>query len=105
VALVRAVAASGPAAAFVGLVASPCPAGLSPSPSWSSCGSGSWSSLALAAGLGLFVAVFPVLAPGAPLPSSFLPAWPGGAWVPVAARPGVPAGSGWAWSPCQPSLF
>ena len=80
-ALVSAVAASGPGAAFVGFVASgPCPAGLVPARSASRCfagfGSGSWASLAFAAGLGLPVMVFPSL-PG------WLPAaW--GAWSPAA---------------------
>jgi len=83
-ALVRAVASSGSeaGAGFVGFVSSPCPAGVAPSPSPSRCfsgsGSGSWASLALVAGLGLPVVVFPLA--GVPLPSS----WPG-SWSPCSS--------------------
>ena len=100
-ALVRAVAASGPGAAFAVFVSSACPAGVVPARSWRSGSSvsGSWSSLALAAGLGLPVFVF-WCAPGAPV----LPAWAGGSWVPASA--GSFAGS-WSWvpAPVQPALF
>lgn len=99
VALVRAVAASGSGAGFVGFVSSACPAGLVPSSSSSACfsgsGSGSWASLALAAGLGLPVVVFPFAGSAAWLPLSWgewVPAAPSGAWaggfrlVPAAVR-------------------
>ena len=106
-ALVSAVAASGPGAGFVGLVSSPCPAGLLPSASSSRCfagfGSGSWASAALAAGLGLPVVVF-WFGPGAPvLPASW------GSWSPAAAS--GPWSSGWRLAPAlaaaaeQPALF
>ena len=79
--LVSTVSSSGPGAGFVGFVSSPCPADLAPSPSSSRCfrglGSGSWASLALAAGLGLPVVVFP-----AGLSPAYLPAsW--GSWAPL----------------------
>lgn len=93
VAMVSAVAASGPGAGLVAFPAAPCPAGLAPSRSWRSCGSGTWSSAALAAGLGVAVVVFPVGWPWAP------PAWPGGSWAPAAAA-GVWA-QGWRWVPAQ----
>jgi len=111
-ALVRAVAASGSGAFFVGLVLSGCPAGLLPSPSSSRCfrglGSGSWASLALAAGLGLPVVVFAALGVS-------LPAW--GSWVPASSVPWLPGpASAWAGAfallpaapesaPAQLSLF
>lgn len=102
-ALVSAVAASGPGSGFVGLVSSPCPAGLVPSSSSSRCfaglGSGSWAGAAFAAGLGLPVVVF-WFAPGSPeLPASW------GSWVPAAAS--GPWASGWRLVPpaSQPSLF
>ncbi len=85
VALVRAVAASGPGAAFVGFVSVPCPARVVPAPRWRSGRpvSGSWSALALASGLGLPVFVFWCGGVGAPpLPG----AW-GGSWSRVAAGP------------------
>ena len=97
-ALVRAVAASGSGAGFVGFVAGPCPAGVVPARSWRSGSSvsGSWSSLALAAGLGVPVVVFPVGWAWRP------PAWSGGRWV--SAGRGVWA-SGWRWVPAQLGLF
>jgi hypothetical protein len=62
VALVRAVAASGPSARFFGFVVGPCPRSVAPSASSSACfcggGSGSWASLAFAVGLGLPMVVF-----------------------------------------------
>ena len=108
-ALVSAVAASGAGRGFVGLVSSPCPAGLGPSASPSACfsgsGSGTWASLALAAGLGLPVVVFPLGALASADPTSGLPtSW--GSWAPLA-----PSGSGSAWSggfrlvPASPVLF
>ena len=98
VALVRAVAASGPGAGFVVFPGRPCPAGLAPSSSPSACfcglGSGSWASAAFAAGLGLPVVVFG-------LPASSLPAsW--GSWV--CAGGGVWS-SGFLLVPAQASLF
>lgn len=103
-ALVSAVAASGPGAAFVGLVSSgPCPAGLRPSSSAAACfagfGSGSWASLAFAAGLGLPVLVVPVGWAAASLPA----AW--GSWSPATAA-GVWA-SAWRLAPVavQAGLF
>jgi hypothetical protein len=70
----------------------PAPAGLRPSRSWVSCGSGSWSELALCAGLGCALAVF--LSAGAAPPAawgswSLVSSGPlAGAWLlaPVAAR-------------------
>lgn len=105
-ALVSAVAASGVGRGFVGFVSSPCPAGLGPSASPSACfsgfGSGSWGSLALAAGLGLPVVVFPV---GALADLSALPAsW--GSWSSLAS-----SGLGSAWAggfrlvSASPALF
>ena len=78
-ALVRAVAASGPSALFVGLVSGPCPAGVVPALSWRSgvVPSGSWSSCALAFGLGV-----PLVVAWCGGPSPSLPAW--GDWVPLA---------------------
>ena len=80
VALVRAVAASGPEAAFVVFPGRPCPAGLLPSASPARCfcglGSGSWAATALAVGLGLPVFVFGL--PVVQLPASW------GSWVPAA---------------------
>ena len=101
VALVSAMAASGSGRGFVGFVSSPCLPGLVPSAFVSVCfsghGSGSWASLALAAGLGLPVVVFPV---GASASLSALPAsW--GSWSPLSG----------AWSggfrllPASPALF
>lgn len=105
-ALVSAVAVSGAGRGFVGFVSSTCPVGLVPSASPSVCfsghGSGSWGSLALAAGLGLPIVVFPVepLASLSALPASW------GSWSPLASP-----GSGSAWSggfrlvPASPALF
>ena len=106
VALVRAVAASGAGAGFVGFVAVGCPRSVAPSASPSRCfcggGSGSWASLALAAGLGVPVVVFrcgSVSVPGfpaCPLGLS-LPSWWGGSWAPAAAS--GPWSGGFRWSP------
>jgi hypothetical protein len=97
VALVRAVAASGPGAAMVGFPVRPCPVGLSPSAQPGQCfcglGSGTWASLALAAGLGLPVVVF---CPAGALPASW------GSWSPVVS--GAFAG-GWLLCPAQPRLL
>lgn len=94
------------AAWFVGFVSSACPAGVAPARSWRSGASvsGSWSSLALAAGVGLRVAV--VWCGAGALT---LPAWPGGSWVSVSVAPwsdvALPC-SLWVWSPvARPSLF
>lgn len=80
-ALVSAIASSGPGAGLVGFVSFPCPPDVLPSSSPSRCfsgaGSGSWASLALAAGLGVPIVVFPV-----GLPASALPAW-AGTWSPL----------------------
>jgi hypothetical protein len=106
-ALVSAVAASGAGRGLVGLVSSSCPAGLGPSSSPSECfsgyGSGSWASLALAAGLGLPVVVFPVGALASTGSAGVLPAsW--GSWISLGS-------SGSAWSggfrlvPASPELF
>jgi hypothetical protein len=98
VALVRAVAASRPGAAFVGFVVSHCPPAVVPSPLPGACfcgsGSGSWASLALAAGLGLPVSVFWCACSPQALPV----AW--GAWSPCPAFPAA-----WALSPAAPRLF
>jgi hypothetical protein len=106
-ALVSAVAASGPGRGFVGLVSSPCPAGLVPSPSPSACfsgsGSRSWASLALASGLGLPVVVFPFPSSSCDLGTVLPDFWPG-SWV---ALSGVWSG-GFRFVPAlppQPSLF
>jgi hypothetical protein len=94
VALVRAVAASGPGAAMVGFPAGPCPVGVVPGPRWvSGFGSGTWASLALAAGLGLPVVVF---CPAGALPASW------GSWSPVASGPFA---GGWLLCPAQPRLL
>lgn len=94
VALVRAVAGSGPGARFVVFPGGACPAGVVPAPAWcSGGGSGSWASAALAAGLGLALVVFPGAAP--------LPAW-AGSWVPAGSP--WPAG-GFAFVPAQLQLF
>lgn len=81
-AFVRALAAA-PAPLLVSFPAAPCPAGLRPSASSSSCfsgfGSGSWASLALAVGLGVPVRVF--------LPAGVVPPAAWGAWSLVAAGP------------------
>jgi len=99
-ALVSAVAASGAGRGFVGFVSSPCPAGLGPSASPSACfsgsGSGSWGSLALAAGLGLPVVVFPLA--GSALPSSW------GSWVYLPGPSGSPWAGGFLLKP-PPALF
>lgn len=95
-AMVRAVAASGPSAQLVGFVAGPCPAGVVPAASWRSGRpvSGSWSTLALAAGLGVSVVVFPCGWGWSP------PSWPG-RWV--VAGPGVWA-QGWRFVPAASQL-
>jgi hypothetical protein len=84
-----------------GLVAFPaaaCPTGLLPAGRWQPSGSGTWSSLALAAGIGLTVVVFPL-----GWPADQLPAWPGD-WSPAGAT-GVWA-AGWRFSPAvQLALF
>jgi hypothetical protein len=74
---------------LVAFVATPPPRPVRVGTSWSPCGSGTWSTVALAAGLGLPVVVFPIQA-GA----GVLPAWPGGSWRP--AGTGVWA-RGWRW--------
>jgi hypothetical protein len=87
VALVRAVAASGPGAGLVVFVSRPCPSGLLPcSAPFSGLGSGSWASAALAAWLGLPVVVFWC---GGSLPFSAAAALPlsWGCWSPVASGP------------------
>jgi hypothetical protein len=84
-----------------GLVAFPaaaCPTGLLPAGRWQPSGSGTWSSLALAAGIGLTVVVFPL-----GWPADQLPAWPGD-WSPAGAT-GVWA-AGWRFTPIvQQALF
>jgi hypothetical protein len=97
-AMVRAVASAGGGGGVVGFPAGACPAGCVPAAAWRSSGSGTWSTLALAAGLGLPVVVFPAgWSPGA------LPAWPGGSWA--CAGGGVWA-SAWRFTPAvQLSLF
>lgn len=99
-ALVRAVAGAGRGSLFVGFPSGSCPSGVVPCSSWpSGGGSGSWASLALAAGLGLPVVVFPVcgavgssgrLAFRSPAPS-FAPPASWGRWVRLSA--GVWCGS------------
>ncbi len=103
-ALASAVSSSGRGAGFVGFVSYPCPPGVVSSPLPSRCfsgaGSGSWASLALAAGLGLPVVVFPVGFPSSALPSSW-----GGSWSPLA---GVAWSGGFRFVPApspQGSLF
>lgn len=87
-ALVSAVAASGPGAGLVAFVSSPVLAG-----------SGSWSAVSAAAAAGVPVVVFPFGFPAASLPSLGV-----GSWVPAGA--GVWSG-GWRWAPSfrQISLF
>ena len=103
VALLRAVSASGPGSGFVGFVSSPCPAGVAPSSSPSRCfsgaRSGSWASLALAAGLGLPVVVFPVGSPAGEASALPPPSW--GSWSPLS---GSWSGS-FRLSPAAPGLF
>lgn len=105
-ALVFAVATSGPGACLVAFVRDPCPPHLRPTASASAAfsghGSGSWGSLALAAGLGLPVVVFPLH------PSGYGPAlpilWPG-SWSPI-NRPSLAAAFRFVpASPSQTSLF
>jgi len=96
-ALVRAVACAG-GGGLVAFPAAACPTGLVPAATWRSSGSGTWSSLALAAGLGLPVVVFPL-----DWSPDLLPPWPGSAWSTAGA--GVWAG-GWRFSPAvQQALF
>ena len=84
--LVSAAASSGPGSGLVGFVSSACPPTLVPSPSpsvaFSGHSSGSWGSLALAAGLGLPVVVFPVSPSGYGRGSELPRFWPG-SWAPV----------------------
>lgn len=44
---------------LLGVPFSDCPAGLTAGKTWQSCGSGTWSTIALAAGLGLRIAIIP----------------------------------------------
>lgn len=95
-AMVRELAASGPAALLV-WPGRACPAGLRPGPAWrSGFGSGSWATAALAAGLGVSVFVF--------LPAGVQPPAAWGAWSLVGG--GALAG---AWSlaarPAQAKLL
>jgi len=96
-ALVAWAAAGGSGSGVVAFVAAPPPRPVRVGRSWSACGSGSWSSVALAAGFGLPVVVFPVGCSG-----GVLPAWPGGSWRRAAAS-GVWA-RGWRWVPAQGRL-
>jgi hypothetical protein len=66
-----------------------------PCSQWPQCGSSAWSAVAVAAGCGIPVIVFPVKAKG-----TILPLWQGGAWQPAAAT-GVWAG-GFRWAPRIP---
>jgi len=90
-ALVSAVAASGPGCGLVAFVRDACPPHLlpatSPSAAFYGHASGSWGSLALAAGLGLPVIVFPVSPSGyGDAAGTLLPAfWPG-LWTPLSSR-------------------
>jgi len=89
IAMVRAVAASGPGRQLVGFPVRPCPSEVRPSPNSSKCfcgaGSGTWATLALAAGLGIRVTVFS----SAWVP---LPRW--GEWIPAVGE--IWAGC-WHW--------
>jgi hypothetical protein len=92
IAVIRAVQSAG--GLWVAFPASPCPAGLLPSPSSSQCfsglGSGSWASLALAIGSGLAALCF--LPPGVPCPVGWGFTSLGGGWfrfVPRAVQLGL----------------
>lgn len=87
----------GRGAGLVGFVAAPPPRPVRAARSWVPCGSGTWSTIALAAGHGIPVVVFPVR-----LSPSTLPAFSGGCWQPAASA-GVWA-RGWRWVPSQLSL-
>lgn len=89
-ALVSAVSVSGLGCGFVGFASRPCPAGVIPSRSWQSCGSGTWSTLLLAAGKGVPVVVFPLGWRWQP------PVWPG-QWEPAGRA--WPWSAGWRWVP------
>lgn len=90
-ALVSAVAASGPGSGLAAFVRYACPPHLlpasSPSAAFSGHASGSWGSLALAAGLGLPVVVFPVSPSGyGDADGTLMPEfWPG-SWTPLSTH-------------------
>ena len=91
---VRSLAAA-PAPVLVSFPGRACPSRCRVGRSWSSCGSGSWSSLALAVGLGVPVFVF--------LPAGVAPPAGWGSWSLVAAGPFAGA---WSLATAvQPSLF
>ncbi len=85
-----------PAPLAVAWPSGPCP--VSPAPavrrSWSSCGSGSWSEVALALGWGV-----PVLLLGPAAAGGRSPFRPGSLFSPVALPPGRGRPAGWAGSP------
>ncbi len=92
VAMLRELAAAGPAPCFFCWPGVPAPSSLvSPSVVWQSCGSGSWSEVALACGLWLPVAVF------VPSPSWLPGAGFGGSWCPG------PLPGSWSWSWREPA--
>ena len=80
----------GHGAGLVAFVTAPPSRSVRAGPSWSSCGSGTWSTIALAVGHGLPVIVFPV-----GLTPSVFPAFGAGRWQ-AAATTGVWA-RGWRW--------
>jgi hypothetical protein len=96
--LVRSVASGhAPGTGLVAFVAAPPPRPVRAGTSWSPCGSGTWSTVAMAAGHGLPVLVFPVgLSPAA------LPPLGQGRWQPAAAA-GLWARA-WRWQPAQLGL-
>lgn len=63
---------------LIAFVTTPPPRPVRVGTSWAPCGSGTWSTVALAAGLGIPVVVFPIRAG-----VGVLPAWPGGSWHPA----------------------
>lgn len=92
-AMVQAVAASGPGGQLIGFVSAPCPAGLriqsaTPTRAFAGFGSGSWATLSYAASLGLPISVY-WCGPG---PAPVMPvSW--GQWL-------IPVGIGSAHQPC-----
>lgn len=79
----------------IGFPAQQCPIALRPAPQWQAGhGSGTWSSLALAAGLGCKVYIFPPSVPPGQ-PRFYTPGHWGGQWVPAASQ-GVWANA-WRW--------
>ncbi len=96
--LVRSVASGAfQGAGLIAFVAAPPPRPVRVGSSWSPCGSGTWSTVAMSAGCGLPVLVFPVgFSPAA------LPPLGTGRWQPAAVS-GLWSRA-WRWQPTQPAL-